>query len=142
MWSYDYLPKVTARLSLVAPKPDFAFGLKIADKTKESELAQRLFEVSEPTVSASCIPSEPFSIMFPFLVFESKSLRGDALTATREMTHGLIKALDVIAASGLEDHLFVIGVCQVGYAFSLHLAHCTSDPSRAHKPRKVSLGVL
>lgn len=141
-WTYDDMPGVQARSSLIAPEPDFAFGIKADYGSVEANLAQRMHEVSEPAVSASCIPSDPLRIVFPFLVLESMSLQGDALTANHQMANGMIKALDVVAAAGQEKELCVIGICQIGFSFELYLGYCTTDRSSIKKPRKYVIDKL
>ncbi|CCG81630.1 protein of unknown function [Taphrina deformans PYCC 5710] len=137
-WSYDDWPEALARGQLVRPKPDFAFGLKLVLRSEENRLAQRLPLVSDPTISASCVPSDPMRLSFPFLVLESRSTQGDQLSTNHQMANDLIKSLDVIAAIGQEENLFSIGICQIGFSYEIYIGCSSTQNIPPDVPREVN----
>lgn len=102
------------------------------------DVAEELPELTDPHVSPFCIPSSLSEVAFPFLILESKSLQGDVMSCNFKMANSLIKALDVIASINLQHQLFVIGICQVGFAHEIWLSYSADDSTQADIPRKVS----
>lgn len=137
-WTYDPWPEALARQQLVNPEPDFAFGLKVEDGSDKDELARQVSELTFPPVTPFCIPTDPLEIAFPFFIMESKSLQGDPMSCNNQMANGLIKALDVIASLGLQETLYVIGICQIGFTYEIYLAFSSCENVRPGVPRKVS----
>lgn len=103
------------------------------------DIARQVPELTYPHVSPSCIPSDPLEIAFPFLILESKSLQGDPMSCNNQLANGVVKALDIIASLDLQHKLFVIGICQVGFAYEVYLAFSSDEVPRVGVPRKVSI---
>lgn len=141
-WQFDPFPGAPGRQSLVNPKPDLAFGIKLQGGSIDMKLSKRLWDLTDPHVSPYCIPFKPLEMIFPFLVLESKSLQGSALAAESQMTNGLIKSLDVIASLGLETKLFAVGICQVGFRFEVYLAFSSRSTEELGVPRLYHIQLL
>lgn len=119
-----------ARVNLVQPKPDFAFGLKYDLESTMYMKLRQWQDKSIPPVDAFVYTKFPM----PFLILESKSARGSIGTAENQLANAMIKAHDILCSLNVQDRLYVLGMVQVQYHVDLYISFSLREIDGDGKP--------